>query len=408
MAAVTIRDVAREAGVGVGTVSRVLNDSPLVSDETRHKVLSAIRALDYSPNSVARRLSRGKSMAVAVIAPFFTRRSYVERLQGIENVLAAAGYDLILYNVETVARRDECLRALPRGERLDGLLILSLPPTDDEVARLRTLGVPAVLIDAHHDGLPTVQIDDVAGGRLAAQHLIALGHSRVAYIGETLDDNPFHFQPVHDRFQGYCHALREAGLPLRPEYHRQGQYGWRDARRMAHELLDLPEPPTAIFAYSDTMAFGVLEAAQQHALRVPDDLSVIGFDDVEIAQYFQLTTVRQPLYDSGARGAALLLDCIAANDDPLPDHPWPLDAQLPAQDEISHVILPTELIIRATTAAVATAAVATAAVGHLGDPPLVAQDSCPVPGTQQPPVAQDVYPVSGTEHHPYPEVSPLS
>lgn len=349
MAAVTIRDVARQAGVGIGTVSRVLNDSPLVSDETRHKVLSAIRALDYSPSSVARRLSRGKSMAVAVIAPFFTRRSYIERLQGIENVLAAAGYDLILYNVETVARRDDCLRALPRGERLDGLLILSLPPTDDEVARLRALRVPAVLIDAYHPHLPSVQIDDVAGGRLAAQHLIALGHTRVAYIGETLDDNPFHFQPVRDRFEGYRHALRDAGLPFHPEYHRQGKYGWREARRMAHELLELPEPPTAIFAYSDTMAFGVLEAAQQRALHVPDDLSVIGFDDVEIAQYFQLTTVRQPLYESGARGAALLLDGML--DDWSPNDPPP-----PRDDvhrEVAHVILPTELAIRATAAAVA-------------------------------------------------------
>ena len=107
MATVTIRDVAKRAGVGIATVSRVLNESPLVSDETRHRVQTAIADLDYSPSAVARRLSRGKSMAVAVIAPFFTRRSYVERLQGIENVLSTAGYDLILYNVETVARRDE-------------------------------------------------------------------------------------------------------------------------------------------------------------------------------------------------------------------------------------------------------------------------------------------------------------
>lgn len=334
MAAVTIRDVARRAGVGVGTVSRVLNDSPMVSEETRHKVQVAIEALDYSPSSVARRLSRGRSMAIAVIAPFFTRRSYVERLQGIEHVLSAGGYDLILYNVETVARRDDCLRSLPRNERLDGMLILSLGPNDIEAERFTELGVPVVLIDAYHDALPTVKIDDVAGARKAVQHLIDLGHRRIAYVGEHLDDNPFNFRPVGDRFQGYCQALADSGLPFQPEYHRQGNYGWREARRMAHELLALDQPPTAVFAYSDTMAFGVLEAAQQGNVNVPSELSVIGFDDVEVAQYFQLTTIRQPLYESGARGAELLIDGMENLE----------GAATP------HLILPSELVVRSTTA----------------------------------------------------------
>ena len=336
MATVTNRDVAKRAGVGIATVSRVLNDSPLVSVETRHRVQTAIADLDYSPSAVARRLSRGKSMAVAVIAPFFTRRSYVERLQGIENVLSTAGYDLILYNVETVARRDECLRAVPRGERLDGLLIVSLTPDDDEVRQFASLGVPAVLIDAYHPALPTVRIDDVAGARTAVQHLIDLGHRRIAYIGETLDQNPLNFQPIGDRYQGYRHTLDEAGIPYCPEYHRQGKYGWREALHMTHELLDLPEPPTAIFAYSDTMAFGVLEAAQQRGVDVPGRLSVIGFDDVEIAQYFRLTTVRQPLHESGARGAELLLEGMDSDDEPTAVGP-------------RHIVQPTELVARSTT-----------------------------------------------------------
>lgn len=337
MAAVTIRDVARRAGVGVGTVSRVLNDSPLVSEETRQKVQTAIEALDYSPSAVARRLSRGRSMAIAVIAPFFTRRSYVERLQGIEHVLSAGGYDLILYNVETVARRDECLRALPRGERVDGLLILSLAPSDAEAERLLEMGVPTVLIDAYHDSLPTITIDDTAGARKAVQHLIDLGHRHIAYIGERLHDNPFNFRPIGDRYEGYRDGLAAAGIPFRPEYHRQGSYGWREARRMTHDLLSLENRPTAVFAYSDTMAFGVLEAAQQAGVTVPAELSVIGFDDVEITQYFRLTTVRQPLYDSGARGAELLLE-------------W-MDSDLTRPQ---HIILPTELMVRQTTAPPAT------------------------------------------------------
>ena len=334
MAAVTIRDVARKAGVGIGTVSRVLNDSPMVSEETRHKVQIAIEALDYSPSSVARRLSGGRSMAIAVIAPFFTRRSYVERLQGIEHVLSAGGYDLILYNVESVARRDECLRALPRGENLDGLLILSLAPNDPEAERLQALGVPTVLIDAYHPNLSSVIIDDVAGARAAVEHLIELGHRRIGYIGEVLDDNPFNFRPIGDRYRGYRDALASAGIDNRPQYHRQGGYGWREGRRMAQELLMLDEPPTAVFAYSDTMAFGVLEGAQHCNVSIPSELSVVGFDDVEIAQYFKLTTIRQPLYESGARGAELLLEY--------------LDSDL--RREATHVVLPTELVVRKTTA----------------------------------------------------------
>ena len=339
MATVTIRDVAKRAGVGVGTVSRVLNESRLVSEDTRSRVLTAIAELDYAPSAVARRLSRGKAMAVAVIAPFVTRRSYVERLQGIEYVLSSAGYDLILYNVETIARRDECLRSVPRGERLDGLLIISLAPDDSEVQRFAAQEVPAVLIDAYHSALPTVQIDDVAGAQTAVDHLIDLGHRRIAYIGETLDPNPLRFQPIGDRYRGYRLSLERAGLPFRPEYHRQGKYGWREARSMTHELLDLPEPPTAVFAYSDTLAFGVLEAAQQRGVDVPGGLSVIGFDDVEIAQYFRLTTVRQGLYQSGTRGAEMLLECM--------DTDGGLEGDEPS---FRHIVLPTELVRRSTTA----------------------------------------------------------
>lgn len=334
MASVTIRDVARKAGVGIGTVSRVLNDSPMVSEDTRQKVQAAIEALDFSPSVTARYLSRGRSMAIAVIAPFFTRRSYVERLQGIEHVLSAGSYDLILYNVESVARRDECIRALPRGDAIDGILILSLTPTDAEAKQLVRMETPTVLVDAYHPLLPSVSIDDLAGGRAATEHLIRLGHKRIAYIGEHLEDNLFKSRPVIDRFRGYRNALSDAGLPFRPEYHGQGNYGWRDARRMALEIFSLEERPTALFAYCDTMAYGIMEAAQTCGISIPTDLSLIGFDDVEVSQYFQLTTVRQPLYESGARGAALLLEYVDSDD----------------SQEPQHVVLPTELVTRKTTA----------------------------------------------------------
>jgi DNA-binding LacI/PurR family transcriptional regulator len=272
-------------------------------------------------------------MTIGVIAPFFIRPSYVERLRGVEAALADSEYDFIIYNVETVARRDACFRSVPRRERVDGLLIMTLPPTDEESELFRRINMPVVLVDGTHPQISHVAIDDIAGGYQATKHLIDLGHHRIGYISDLLQESPFGFRPVAERYEGYRRALEDAGIPFRPEYHRQGELSRREARRLARELLNQPHPPTAIFAYSDTQAFGVLRAAQDLWLKVPSELSVIGYDDIEIAEFLHLTTIRQHLYDSGARGAALLLEEIA--------HP-PLRPQ--------GIVLPTELVVRETTA----------------------------------------------------------
>ncbi len=332
MADVTIRDVAKQAGVGIATVSRVLNGHHSVRDVTRHKVLAVIEALDYTPSSIARRLSLRKTLVVAVIVPFFTRPSFIERLRGVEYALADSEYDLILFNVETAARRDDYFHDVPRRERVDGLLIISLSPQDADVDRFLPAGVPTVLVDAHHPRLSRVVIDDVAGGCWAAQHLIDLGHYKIGYVSDWLE-SPFHFASSRNRYTGYRQALTEAGIPFRPEYHRQGEHGRQEAREMALDLLALPDPPTAIFAASDIQAIGVLGAADEAGLQVPQDLSVIGFDDIEIAEYLRLTTIRQPFFASGVEGVKLLLESIAA----LPPTP-------------RRVLLPIELIVRQTTA----------------------------------------------------------
>jgi DNA-binding LacI/PurR family transcriptional regulator len=332
VAPVTIRDVAEHAGVGVGTVSRVLNENPSVSDATRQKVLAAIETLDYTPNPIARRLSLRKSLAIAVVVPFFTRPVFTERLRGVEYVLADSEYDLILFNVETTTKRDAYFQDVPRRERFDGLLVVSLSPRNGEVEHFLEAGVPTVLVDARHPGLSRVVIDDVAGGRLATQHLIELGHRRIGFVGDQLE-NPFNFVSSRDRYEGYRQALAEAGIPFRAEYHAQGEHGREQARRMASDLLALREPPTAIFAASDTQAFGVLEATQDAGLKVPEDLSVIGYDDIEIAEYLHLTTIRQPLFASGVEGVELLFETIA-NPPPAP----------------RRILLPVELVVRGTTA----------------------------------------------------------
>ena len=332
----TIRDVAKRAGVGLGTVSRVINDSPQVSEATRERVMTAITALNFMPNPTARHLSLGKTLTIAVIVPWFTRPAEVERLRGVENTLAESDYDLVLYNVETPEKRDTYFRDVPRSERADGVLIVSLSPRDDDVNRLEKSTVPVALVDANHHSLTSLNrviTDDVAGGRLATEYLIQLGHRRIGYISDLLE-TPFNFTSSRDRLQGYQQALATAEIPFHADYHGQGEHGRFEARRLALQMLQQPDRPTAIFAASDTQALGVLEAAQDCDLRVPEDLSIIGYDDIEIAEYVGLTTVRQLLYESGKRGVELLLDVLEnLSIDPICE------------------VMPTELIVRRTTIA---------------------------------------------------------
>lgn len=306
---VTIYDVAKQANVGVGTVSRVLNNNPRVSPETRQRVLSVIQSLNYRPSPVAQRLSRRKTLSIGVIAVFFTRPSVVERLRGIEAVVAASEYDLIVFNIETPAKRDDIFRATADNRRVDGLLVISLTPADEDVVRWRSAGVPVVLVDTQHPALPRIVVDDVQGGYRAAQHLLELGHRRIAFVGDPVH-TAFNFTSSRDRLWGLQRALAEHGIPFRPEYHQAGEHSSETARTLTHSLLALHEPPTAVFAASDTQALGVMQAARELGLRVPEDLSVIGFDDIEIAEYLDLTTMHQPLFESGYRGIDLLLQSL--------------------------------------------------------------------------------------------------
>jgi LacI family transcriptional regulator len=303
----TISEVARHAGVGIATVSRVLNGSSAVREQTRLRVLDAIAELGYAPNPAARALSTGRTLSIGVVAPFFTRPSVMERLRGISHVLAGAGYQLVLFDVERPGQDFESFRTLPGG--LDGLLSISLCPPEPDLARFEAAGMPVVLVDHPDQRLPGVYTDDVAGGRLAAEHLLELGHRRVAFIGD-FEHNYHGFTSSAMRRVGYQEALLAAGLEVDPELVRRATHGREPAAALTRELLDLADPPTAVFAASDTQAMGVLEAADEVGVDVPGDLSVVGYDDIEIARYTGLTTIAQPLEESGAIGAHLLLGAV--------------------------------------------------------------------------------------------------
>ena len=339
MATVTIRDVAKRAAVGVGTVSRVINNSPNVRATTRQRVQDAINELGWHSNSIARQLSSGRTMMIGAIVPTFTRPSFVERLRGVVQIFSESDYDLTLFSVDTPEQRNKYF-SKPFDDRVDGLVIISLPPDDEEAPRIVNPRMPAVLIDGLHASINSFYIDDIEGGFAATQHLISLGHQKIAYISDYIEDVHnldilIGNSAMRNRYIGHRQALGNAKITFNPTWHKQVIHGREQAKQAALELLQMEVRPTAIFAASDTQAIGVMQAAQQIGLSIPDDLSIIGFDDIEVAQYMNLTTIHQPLYQSGADGARLLLDILQGKQQPLQ----------PAQYR-----LPTKLVVRQTTA----------------------------------------------------------
>jgi len=312
----TISDVAARAGVGIGTVSRVLNGSVHVRPTTSAKVQAAIEALGYSPTRSAAGSRARRQGFVGVLVPHFDEPSAYQRLRGIVRAVQPHGLEIALYNVDAPDRARRRLMEVPR-QQLDGLIIISLPLRSDEGDRLAHAHFPIVLVDTSHPALPSVVIDDRNGGRIATEHLLSLGHERIAFIGEP-ERNPFGFVSSRYRQEGFIAALTAAGVALERRYLKHGPHARAAARQLAAELFAMPEPPTAVVAASDIQALGVLEAARLAGKSVPRDLSVIGYDDIDLAAYSGLTTVRQPLEASGQRGSDILTGALATGIRPVP------------------------------------------------------------------------------------------
>jgi LacI family transcriptional regulator len=311
----TIYDVAERARVSISTVSRVLNSPDQVHEGTRTRVLSAIDELGFVPRAEAAARARKGTRRIGVLAPFITYPSFVQRLRGV-TTLADSAYELVIYNVDSASRRDGYLSFLPVTRRLDGLIIMALPFDEDAAQRLLINELETVLIECNHPAFSSVEIDDASGGRLVANYLIERGHRRLGFVGDAeVPDYAIHTS--EKRLAGYHSAIHAAGLDLPNEYIGLGPHGLEQARRLAYRLLDLPTPPTAIFAPSDMQALGVLKAARERNLSIPGDLAVVGFDDVEVADYIGLTTVRQPLEESGRIAVELLLARLVNNARPI-------------------------------------------------------------------------------------------
>jgi LacI family transcriptional regulator len=308
---VTIYDVARKVGVSIATVSRVLNSPQQVNESTRQQVLAAIDDLGYVPKVEAMTRARRRYKRIGVLAPFFTIPSFVERLRGVAAMLDGSPYEMVVYNVDTAAHCRHYLESLPVAQRIDGLIVMSLRIHDRVADRLLQQGLPTVLVETMHPALSGVAIDNEAGGGMAAEHLLAQGHQRLGFVGGDSEIPGYTLHTSELRLAGYQRRLHAAGVTLPEACARITQNSLEHARQQAHVLLALPEPPTAIFAASDTLAMGVLKAVRQRGLRIPGDVAVIGFDDLEIADYIGLTTIGQALHESGRVAVELLLARLA-------------------------------------------------------------------------------------------------
>lgn len=301
----TIVDVARRAGVSVMTVSRVLNNKPDVAEATRQKVLRVIEELGYVANPAARNL-RGASNLIGLVVRDVSSSYIGEIIRGIGEAIKKEGCDLILYTTgERVNLEEHYVSLLSQG-LADGLLIVLPRGLHGYLSVLSRRAFPYVLID-HRDqgrGVPSVVAANRQGAYEATHYLIQLGHRRIGFITGILE-----FGCARERLEGYKEALAEAGIAFDSALVKEGDFRQRTGFACAQELLRLPDPPTAIFASNDLSAFGAMEAIKDAGLRIPDDISVLGFDDIPMASHVHppLTTVRQPLFEMGYTATHMLL-----------------------------------------------------------------------------------------------------
>jgi DNA-binding LacI/PurR family transcriptional regulator len=311
----TIYDVAKRSGTSISTVSRVLNSPDKVNVETRRRISEAIDALRFVPKADARARALRENGRIGVITPFFTAPSFVQRLRGIAGALSKENYDLVIYTVDSLDRLQSYLSSLPLTGNLDGLVIMSLPVGEADVRRLVYHNLPTVLLEFPHPKLNSVEIDDVGGGRMAAEYLLAKGHRRLAFLGDT-DLPEYAIHPVNLRLLGFRQTLKDAGIAIPEEFIRLAPYTQEQTQQAATEILSVANPPTAFFAATDFQALGVIKAARQIGVKVPAQLAVIGFDDIDFAEYEDLTTIRQHLDESGRLAIEILFSHIADNSRP--------------------------------------------------------------------------------------------
>ena len=320
----TIYDVAKLAGVSISTISRVMNAPNKVNKATRAKVFEAIDELGFVPKAEARARALQRSGRIGVLTPFFTAPSFVQRLRGVASSLSKSNFELVIYPVDSVDHLQGYISSIPVTGNLDGLIIMSLSLGDNDAQRLHDSKMETVLIEYSHPQLNSIVIDDVHGGRMVAEYLIKKGHQQIAFLGDIEPPEKYAIHPVKSRLNGFSQVLDNAGIPLSKEYIRSTPYTQEHSRKAAYELMTLPNPPTAIFAASDIQAMGIMKVSRQLGIKIPEQLAIVGFDDIDVAELVDLTTVRQHLDESGKLAVEILLARLADPSRPLQHMHLPL------------------------------------------------------------------------------------
>ena len=310
---VTLKDIAKETGKSITTVSRALNDYDEVSSATKELVRRVATELGYTPNIFAQRLQKQHTDTIGLIIPTFGPRFsdpfFSELLAGVGNRAASFGYDLLVSTRAPGDEEIEAYRAAVQGRRVDGFVLVRTRRKDARIECLQKVNYPFVAFGRAEDNIdfPYVDEDGVYGMRLVTQHLVSLGHLRIACISPPPD-----LMFAHYRLQGFRDGLTEAGIPVDDSLFRIGNLTQRDGYEQASALLDLPSPPTAIAACNDLMAFGAMSAAQDRGLVVGKDISITGFDNIPMAEHSHppLTTLHQPLYQIGGMVCEMLIHLI--------------------------------------------------------------------------------------------------
>jgi DNA-binding LacI/PurR family transcriptional regulator len=305
---VTIGDVASAAGVSVATVSRALRGLPNVAPDTRARVAEAAARLRYQPDPHASRLAAGRTNTVGMAVPLLDRWFFGKIVAGVESALRERSYDLIVYEVDgDAALRRFLSEVAPHRKRTDGLIIADLVVPPDLLDGLVSSGTVMVTIGDRTDNYSSVMIDNAGAAKLVIDHLIGLGHRHIGLIGGQRD-RPIHLDVPDLRMRGALAVLNEAGIAPEQHHVQTASFTVTGGYHAMSRMLEHPDPPTAVFAFSDEMAIGAIRAAGEHGLRVPDDLSVAGFDDHDVAWAIDLTTVAQPVMGLGETVTELLFE----------------------------------------------------------------------------------------------------
>ncbi|PLR78472.1 LacI family transcriptional regulator [Bacillus sp. V3-13] len=325
---VRIADVAKMANVSTATVSRVISNSEPVKRETREKVLHAIEKLKYQPNVLARQLRRMETKTILVVVPDITNTFFSNVLRGIEAIAGENSYQVLLGDTGNIIDREYGYFDILRQRKADGMILLTARSNQQMLEEIAE-EYPIVLACEYFEGskLPTVSIDNVSSARKATEHLISLNHTRIAHIS-----GPLNVVVGRDRLKGFQQAMIQHSLPVESYLIQEGDFSYESGFNLMMKFLALENPPTAVFAGNDEMAMGAIKAVKSKGLSVPEDISVVGFDDIKFASIFEpaLTTISQPTYDIGKRAMKLLLQLI--NSDELEKQQYMLSDKLVIRD----------------------------------------------------------------------------